>query len=120
MNKFGRLFEPHSIAVVGVSDDAARPASQTVRALLKNGYAGKIFPVNPKYEQFEGMKCYASVAGIPEDIDLVVIGVPAKGVLPVVEECAGKRVPFAVILSGGFRESGAEGMEREQRLLEIA
>jgi len=120
MNKFSYLFEPRSIAVVGVSDDAARPGSQAVRALLKNGYAGKIFPVNPKYEQFEGMTCYSSVAAIPESVDLVVIGVPAKGVLPVVEECAAKGVSFAVILSGGFRESGPEGIERERRLLEIA
>ena len=64
MSKFRYLFEPRSIAVVGVSDDVARPGSQAVRALLKNGYAGRIFPVNPKYPEFEGMKCYASVADI--------------------------------------------------------
>jgi acetate---CoA ligase (ADP-forming) len=120
MNTFTHLFEPRSIAVVGVSDDVARPGSQAVRALLRNGYAGTIFPVNPKYGEFEGMKCYPSVVAIPEPVDLVVIGVPAKGVLPVVEECAAKGVAFAVILSGGFRESGPEGVEREQRLLAIA
>ncbi|SCU76896.1 CoA-binding protein [Cupriavidus necator] len=120
MNKFSHLFEPRSIAVVGVSDDVARPGSQVVRALLKNGYRGKIFPVNPKYEQFDGLKCYGSVADIDEDVDLVVIGVPAKGVLPVLETAAAKGVPFALILSGGFRESGPEGVERERRMLEIA
>ncbi|WP_238553207.1 acetate--CoA ligase family protein [Cupriavidus necator] len=120
MNKFSHLFEPRSIAVVGVSDDVARPGSQVVRALLKNGYSGKIFPVNPKYEQFDGLKCYGSVADIDEDVDLVVIGVPAKGVLPVLETAAEKHVPFALILSGGFRESGPEGVERERRMLEIA
>ncbi|AQV99192.1 CoA-binding protein (plasmid) [Cupriavidus necator] len=120
MNKFSHLFEPRAIAVVGVSDDVARPGSQVVRALLKNGYRGRIFPVNPKYEQFDGLKCYASVADIEDEVDLVVIGVPAKGVLPVVEAAAEKRVPFALILSGGFRESGPEGVERERRMLEIA
>ncbi|CAI8882358.1 acetate---CoA ligase (ADP-forming) [Burkholderia ambifaria] len=119
-NDFRHLFEPRSIAVVGVSDDAGRPGSQAVRALLKNGYAGKIFPVNPKYEQFEGLKCYGSVAEIDEPVDLVVIGVPAAGVLPVLDGCAEKRVPFAVVLSGGFRESGPEGIEREQRMLALA
>lgn len=119
-NDFRHLFEPRSIAVVGVSDDAGRPGSQAVRALLKNGYAGKIFPVNPKYEQFEGLKCYGSVAEIDEPVDLVVVGVPAAGVLPVLEGCAEKRVPFAVVLSGGFRESGPEGIEREQRMLALA
>lgn len=118
--KFAHLFEPRSIAVVGVSDDAARPGSQAVRALLKNGYAGKIYPVNPKYEAFEGMKCYPSVEAIPEHVDLVVIGVPAQGVQPVLEQCVSRKVGFAVILSGGFRESGPEGIERERRMLETA
>ncbi|MGN5477982.1 acetate--CoA ligase family protein [Cupriavidus basilensis] len=91
-----------------------------MRALLKNGYRGKVFPVNPKYEQFDGLKCYGSVADIDEEVDLVVIGVPAKGVLPVLETAAQKRVPFALILSGGFRESGPEGVERERQMLKIA
>jgi acetate---CoA ligase (ADP-forming) len=119
-NDFKYLFEPRSIAVVGVSDDAARPGAQAVRALLKNGYAGKIFPVNPKYEQFEGLRCYGSVSDIEEPIDLVVVGVPAAGVLQVIEASVQKRIPFAVVLSGGFRESGPEGIEREQRLLALA
>jgi len=120
MNNFKYLFEPRSIAVVGVSDDAARPSSQAVQALLKNGYRGNIFPVNPKYREFQGLKCFASIADIDEPIDLVVIGVPAKGVLPVLEACAAKMVSFVVVLSGGFRESGPEGIAREQRMLEIA
>ena len=120
MSKFKYLFEPRSVAVVGVSEDAARPGSQAVRALLKYGYSGKIFPVNPKYREFDALKCYGSIGEIEGDVDLVVIGVPAQGVLPVLEDCAKKRVPFAVVLSGGFRESGPEGVERERRMLAIA
>lgn len=120
MSKFKFLFEPRSIAVVGVSDDQGRPGSQAVRALLKHGYAGKVFPVNPKYEHFEGLACYASVEAIPGDIDMVVVGVPARNVLSVMEMCAAKKVGVVVILSGGFRESGPEGVEREQRMLAIA
>lgn len=120
MKKFQHLLEPRSIAVVGVSDDAGRPSSQAVRALMTNGYAGTIFPVNPKYPAFEGLKCFASLADIPDAIDLVVIGVPAQGVLPVLEQCAAKKVPYVVVLSGGFRESGPDGIERERRMMEIA
>ena len=120
MNSFEHLFEPRSIAVVGVSDDPARPASQAVNALLKYGFGGKILPVNPKYGEFQGLKCYPSIGDIDGPIDLVVIGIPAQGVLPVLEACAQKRAPFVVILSGGFRESGAEGITREQRMLAIA
>ena len=119
MNKFKYLFEPRSIAVVGVSDDAARPGSQAVRALLKYGYAGKIFPVNPKYKEFEGLKCYASVADIDDDRSRRHRRSGA-GRAAGAGNVRGKQVPFAVILSGGFRESGPEGIERERRMLEIA
>jgi acetyltransferase len=120
MNKFKYLLEPRSVAVVGVSDDVARPGSQAVRALQANGYAGSIFPVNPKYTEFQGLRCYGSVADIEADVDLVVIGVPAPGVLAVLETCAAKKVPYVLILSGGFRESGPEGVERERRMLQMA
>jgi acetyltransferase len=120
MKHFERMFEPHSIAVVGVSDDAGRPGSQAVQALLHHGYGGRIYPVNPKYPTFEGLRCYPSIAAIEDDIDLAVIGIPAGGVIPVVEACAARHVPFAVVLSGGFRESGAEGIERQDRMLAIA
>lgn len=120
MNDFKHLLEPRSIAVVGVSDDSARPASQAVHALMKYGFGGTIFPVNPKYDEFRGLKCYASIADIDAAVDLAVIGIPAQGVLSVLEMCAAKRVRFVVILSGGFRESGAEGIAREQKMLAIA
>jgi acetyltransferase len=120
MKHLERLFEPRSIAVVGVSEDTIRPGSQCVQALLRHGYAGHIYPVNPKYSSFHGLRCYPSVDAIESDVDVAVIGVPASGVLPVVEACAGKRVPFAVVLSGGFRESGAEGIARQERVLACA
>jgi acetyltransferase len=120
MKQFERLFEPRSIAVVGVSHDAGRPGSQAVQALSAYGYAGSIYPVNPRYPAYRGLRCYPSIAAIEGDIDLAVIGVPARGVEEVVEACAQKRVPFAVILSGGFRESGAEGIARQERIVAIA
>ncbi|ALM84241.1 acetate--CoA ligase family protein [Bordetella sp. N] len=120
MSKFKHLLEPRSIAIVGVSDEAGRPGSQALRALRANGYTGALYPVNPKYQEFDGLKCYPSVEAIQEDVDLVIIGVPAKAVLPVMENCAAKRVGYALILSGGFRESGAEGIERERAIIEVA
>lgn len=120
MSNFKYLLEPRSIAIVGVSEEAGRPGAQALRALRANGFTGELFPVNPKYETFDGLKCYPSVAAIEADVDLVIIGVPAKAVLPVMEDCAAKKVGYALILSGGFRESGEEGIERERRLLDIA
>jgi acetyltransferase len=120
MKQFEPLFEPRSIAVVGVSDDAGRPGSQAVQALSGYGYAGRIYPVNPRYATWRGLRCYPSIAAIEDDIDLAVIGVPARGVVEVVETCARKRVPFAVVLSGGFRESGAAGVARQEQIVAIA
>ena len=120
MNYFTQLFDPRAIAVVGVSEDLSRPSSQSVCALIKNDYAGAIYPINPKYEAFEGLPCFSSVLAVPGEIDLVVIGVPAKGVLPIVQECASKGVPFVLILSGGFRETGESGIALEKAVLQAA
>lgn len=120
MNRFAELFSPRSIAVLGVSDDPVRPGSQAARALQENGYAGAIFPVNPKYETFQGLKCYRSLAAIDAPIDVVVIAIPSRGVPGVIEECVAKGVKYTVILSGGFRESGAEGAALQQQIVALA
>ena len=74
MKGFERLFEPRTIAVVGVSDDPVRPASQTLHTLLRYGFTGRVYPVNPRYPTYEGMRCYPSVDAIEEEIDVVDIG----------------------------------------------
>lgn len=120
MKRFDRLFGPRSIAVVGVSEDPVRPGSQAVHALVRNGYSGRIYPVNPKYASYEGMPCYPAVSAIEGEVDVAVIGVPARGVIAVVEECARKGVAYAVVPSGGFRESGPEGAALQERMVGIA
>lgn len=120
MKHFEKLFEPRSIAVVGVSEDPARPGSQAVHALLTHRYSGAIYPVNPKYPEYEGMACYPAVSAIGREVDLAFIGVPARGVIGVIEDCARARVPFVVVPSGGFRESGPEGAALQDRMLAIA
>jgi acetyltransferase len=91
-----------------------------VHALLRNGYGGHIYPVNPRYPTYEGLRCYRSISEIEGDIDVAVIGIPARGVVDVVEECARKNVSFVVVPSGGFRESGPEGAARQDRMVAIA
>ena len=120
MGKLDLLFAPRSIAVVGVSEDANRPGSQAVRALLRHGYGGRIYPVNPRYPQYEGLRCYPSLAAIDAEIDLAVIGIPATAVNAVVAECAARKVPFAVVQSGGFRESGERGAALQDELIALA
>ena len=115
-----RLLAPRAIAVVGVSESPVRPGSQAVRALLRYGYQGGIYPVNPRYAQYEGLRCYPTLAAIEAEIDLAVIAIPSGGVNPVIAECAAKKVPYAVVLSGGFRESGERGAMLQDELIALA
>jgi acyl-CoA synthetase (NDP forming) len=79
-----RMLSPKSIAIVGVSSDFNKLNGRTLKFLLDKGYAGTIYPVNPKYDEIAGIKSYASVADLPEPADLAVVAVPAKLVIDTV------------------------------------
>lgn len=115
------LFEPKSIAVIGASSDVGSVGHDILNNLLTQGYKGDVFPINPKYEELQDKKCFASVNNIEDDIDLAIIVVPAKIVPMVLEECAEKKIQNVVIISAGFSETGTtEGKELEKRINEIA
>jgi acyl-CoA synthetase (NDP forming) len=114
------LFEPESVAVVGVPRKP-RPGQLFLQALLDPGYHGRIYPVNPNAEEILGLRCYPSVAGLPEVVDLAVIVVPTAAAAAVVAECADKGVKAAVLFTAGFSELGTdEGRAREADLLAAA
>jgi acetyltransferase len=113
-----RLFKPRSMAVIGVSlSDDSHPANVIYN---KNHlrYQAKVYAVNPKGGTLRGEKVYPSIAGVPEEIDLVVIAVRAENVPALMEECVAAGVRSAIIVSGGFAESGAADLQN--RLVEIA
>ncbi|HRD78646.1 MAG TPA: CoA-binding protein, partial [Hyphomicrobiaceae bacterium] len=103
---FARLFSPNAIAVVGASADLARISGQPIAALKNSGFKGPVHLVNPKYGELHGLKCYPSVAAIGSPVDLALIAVPAAGVPAAVRECGAAKIPFAIILTAGFREAG--------------
>jgi len=115
-----RLFEPRGIAIAGASGDPTRPGGQTVRALGKYGYRGGIYPVNPKYPEIDGRRCYPSIDAIDGDCDLAVVALPAAQVPGVIEQCGRRGIGHAVVLGGGFRESGEAGAAIEQSMLAAA
>ncbi len=117
MSKFERLFSARAIAVVGATPDEYRVGGQPVRALRENGYRGKVFPVNPKYPEIGGYRCYPSLAAIGEPVDVVVICVPAAATPAVVKECGVLGIPYAVVLGGGFRESGPAGAALQDEMV---
>ncbi|MDH5342933.1 MAG: CoA-binding protein, partial [Betaproteobacteria bacterium] len=82
MSNLQALLSPRSIAILGASADLSKINGRTLGFLLEKGYRGRIYPVNPKYEQIAGLRCYPDVAALPEAPDLAVVAVPAAQVLP--------------------------------------
>jgi len=107
------IFKARSVAVVGASADSSKLGFMTLASIVKGGFEGRIFPVNPNAGEILGLKCYASLLDIPEPIDLAVIIVPARFVADILSEAVKKGVPGAVILSAGFKEAGHFDLEEE-------
>jgi acetyl coenzyme A synthetase (ADP forming)-like protein len=115
-----RFFDPKSVAIVGASRQPGKVGYEILTNLIAGGYGGKIFPVNPKADSIEGLKCYPDLASIGETPDLVLVIVPAPLVPSVMEECARIRVKSAIIITAGFKEVGPEGRKLEEEVVRIA
>jgi|LDZT01.1.fsa_nt_gi acetyltransferase len=110
------ILSPKSIAIVGVSQDSEKISSVILKNLINGGYNGKIYPVNPKYEELQGRKAYPDIISIPEDVDMVCIAIPYQFIEDVVDQCVEKKVKSVVIISAGFGEVGPEGAKLEERI----
>lgn len=115
-NAVQALLAPRSIAILGASADFNKINGRTLKALLDKRYAGAIYPVNPKYPEIAGLRCYPDVASIPGPVDLAVVAVPAKMVASSIRELGRKQTRAAVVFSSGFSEIGGDGVAREQEL----
>lgn len=108
------FFHPSAVAVIGATEREGSVGRSTLRNLTESSYEGRIYPVNPKHDRVLGLKAFPSITALPERVDLAVIATPAATIPALVRECAVAGVPAAVILSAGFRESGAEGLRLEE------
>ncbi len=114
-----KLFHPSSVAVIGASRKKGQVGREVLTNLLES-FDGKIFPVNPKADRLEGLKCYDKVSEISADVDLAVVAVPAAVVPGVLEECSEVGIKDVIVVSGGFKEIGEEGAKLQEELTEIA
>ena len=110
------LFRPRSIAFIGASERPNTPASRGLRNCLRHGFQGGLYPINPKYEELFGVRCYRALADLPEVPELVTIALSAEMTLAAVQECRQAGVKAIVVCSAGWEEQGAEGVRRARRL----
>ncbi len=112
------FFKPRGIAVIGASANPTKGGHYILNNVMK-GFNGGVYPVNPAYSDINGIKCYPSVMQVPDPVDLAIIFVPAKFVPTVLRQCAQRGIRGAMIESGGFAESGEQGIQLQDRIIEI-
>ena len=120
MKDLSPIFSPRSIAVIGASSRPGSVGWETMNSILRFGFTGAVYPVNPKAAAISGIRCHASVLEIPHPVDLAILVVRRDLALPAMEQCAEAGVRGVIVITAGFREVGAEGAELERRLLEVA
>jgi len=111
------FFRPRSVAVIGATETPGSVGRTILKNLISNPFGGTVYPVNPKRPNVLGIKAYTKVGEIPEPVDLAVIVTPAPVVPAVVRECAEAKIPGAIIISAGFKETGAAGAALEQQVI---
>ena len=114
------LFHPESVAVIGASSDPKKIGGRTFRYIKDNGFAGKVYPINPRFDEVQGVPTVASLADLPAPADLVFVIVPAPAVVAAVEACAENKARTVVIFSSGFAEMNEEGAALQTRIGDIA
>lgn len=114
------FFNPKSVALVGASRHKGKVGYEIISNMLKAGYKGKIFPVNPKAERIETLRCLPDLESIGQVPELVIIVVPASAVPAVMRQCVKVGVKSVVIITAGFKEVGKEGRQLEQQVIQIA
>ncbi|HOA12211.1 MAG TPA: acetate--CoA ligase family protein, partial [Candidatus Woesebacteria bacterium] len=110
---FQALFQPQAIAIIGASSREKTVGNDVVKNLVNQGYAGKIYPINPKIDELYGLKVYHDIKDLDQKIDLVVVAIPAKFVASAIDEAASKGAQAAIVISAGFKEAGNLALEQE-------
>ena len=119
-NPLDAIFHPRSIAVVGATEKEGSVGRTILWNLLSSPFGGTVYPINPTRPAILGVKAYPSLTAIGEPVDLAVIVTPSKTAPALVEECGQVGIKGVIIISAGFKEVGAEGVELERQVLETA
>ena len=113
------VLRPRSVAVIGASRERGTIGAELFHNLIAHGFAGVVYPVNPRAPVVQSVRAYPDLAHLPGPVDLALIAVPAAQVLEAVRACAAHGVQGVVVISAGFKEVGDEGAARERELVEV-
>jgi len=114
------LFEPRSLALIGASKDPKKWGFSLLFNVIKAGYRGRIYPVNPREQEILGWKAYPAITQIPEPVDLAILVVPPSHILRVVQECGKSGVKVGVVITAGFGEVDRQGKNLEEEMVALA
>ena len=117
---YRNLFNPESIAVIGASNDSLKPGGRVIKNIKENGYAGRLWAVNPKTESVRGLPTFKSIAELPGTPELAILAIPSKFVLPAIQELADLETGAVIVLTSGFGEKDDAGKRVEQEMRRIA
>lgn len=120
MDAIARLLRPRSVAVIGASADPTKTAGRPMAYLKKLGFAGEVFPVNPKVDSIDGLPCYKDVASLPAVPDVGIVLLGAERAHQAVQDLAARGCAAAIVLASGFAETGQVGAARQKQLLQAA
>jgi acetyl coenzyme A synthetase (ADP forming)-like protein len=108
-----RMMRPNAVAVIGASAENGKIGNSVMKNLINGGYAGEIYPINPKADEILGKKAYKSIGDVPGEVDVAVFAVPAKFVPQALREVGEKNIPAAVLIPSGFAETGNHELQDE-------
>ena len=115
-----RLLRPGSVAVVGVSDKPGALGATLITNLDRAGFAGAIYPINPRRDAIGARRCLASIEDLPHGVDVAVLAIPRPAVIDTVRALATRGVGAAIVFSAGFAEDGPEGLAEQAEIARIA
>ena len=120
MTTLKEIMSPKSIAIVGASDNKSRIGGRPLGNMIEKNFSGEIYPINPNRDTVQGMKAYSSLIDVKDDLDFVLVAVPSKLVVSVLEEAVIKKAKTALIFSSGFSEIGGQGEIFQNQIKKIS
>jgi len=120
MTTLKEIMSPKSIAIVGASDTKTRIGGRPLANMIEKKFTGEVYPINPNRDTVQGIKAYSSLLDVKEDLDFVLVSVPSKIVVSVLEEAVIKKAKTALIFSSGFSEIGIQGEILQNQIKKIS